>query len=175
MRDAVVAAMSLHIFQDHADRVQLANIAQTVNVLQAMILTEGEQMLLTPSYHVFDMLKGHQDATLLPIDLDVPAYQHGNESLVAVSASASKAANGEILLTLCNLNPTEASHLDCSLDTAISSLKGQILVADAIQAYNSFDNPNRVEPKPYSGAVLKDSQLLSLDLPPASVLALTLS
>jgi alpha-L-arabinofuranosidase len=175
MRDAVVAALSLHIFQAHADRVQMANIAQTVNVLQAMILTEGEKMLLTPSYHVFDMLKGHQDATLLPLDLDVPAYQQGNESLPTISASASKAANGEILLTLCNLHPTEAIHLDCRLDTAISSIKGQILLGDAIQAHNSFDNPNRVEPKPYTGAILQDSQQISFDLPPASVLALTMS
>jgi alpha-N-arabinofuranosidase len=175
MRDAVVAALRLHIFQTHADRVQMANIAQTVNVLQAMILTEGEKMLLTPSYHVFDMLKGHQDATVLPMDLQTEEYRQGDAALPSISASASKGANGEILLSLCNLHPTKAISLECSLDAAISSVKGQILVGDSIQAHNSFDNPNRIEPKDFTGVTIKDSQWFSLEIPAASVVALTLN
>jgi alpha-L-arabinofuranosidase len=170
MRDAIVAAMVLHIFQAHAERVQMANIAQTVNVLQAMILTQGEKMLLTPSYHVFEMLKGHQDATLLPIELNVDSH----EGLSLISASASKAANGEILLSLCNLHPSQVISLEIQFDKAISSKNGRILVGDAINAHNSFDAPNHVQPQEFSGASVQ-GESLRLDLPAASVISLTLN
>lgn len=176
LRDAVVAALTLHLFHAACDRVQMANIAQTVNVLQALILTQGEQMVLTPTYHVFDMFKGHQDAARLPLDLECESYSVGGESLPAVSASASRGASGEILLTLCNLNPSNALTLDCELrDLTVSSVQGLVLTAEDMTAHNTFDQPDRVKPVPFTGAVLDDRQRLRVELPGKAVVALTLS
>jgi alpha-L-arabinofuranosidase len=176
MRDAVVAALTLHLFQEHCDRVQMANIAQTVNVLQAMILTEDDRMILTPTYHVFDMLQKHQDATLLPIDVDCDTYTKGTDSLPVISASASRSETGEVLLTLCNLNPTDAVTLTCACpDLDVSHIKGTALVSDDITAHNTFDNPDRVQPVPFDGARLEDKHQLQIHLPAGSVVALTLT
>ena len=173
MRDAVVAALTLHIFQAHCDRVQMANIAQIVNVIQALFLTEGEKMILTPTYHVFDMLKGHQDATLLPMDVSSDTIKEG---LPAFSASASVSENGEVLLTLCNLQPNEAVSIDCDVtDMTINTINGVLLAGDAINAHNTFDKPDQVKPTPFDGAALKDNGHLNIELPAASVVALTLS
>lgn len=174
MRDAVVAALTLHLFQKHGDRVQMANIAQVVNVLQAMILTDGERMLLTPTYHVFEMFKRHQDATLIPFELSSENYTEGTESLPAISASASRAADGSVLLTLTNLSPRDAHTLNVDLpDGAVGTVEGVILVGDDITAHNTFDNPTRVQPAAFTGAALNGQQL-RIDLPAASVVALTL-
>lgn len=176
IRDAVVAALTLHIFQAHSDRVKLANIAQTVNVLQAMILTEGEKMILTPTYHVFDMLKGHQDATLLPIDVSCGTVGSGVDSVPAVSASASRAANGQVLLTLCNLDPRQAQIVSCACPGGtVSRVGGTVLAADSITAHNTFANPDLVQPASFTGATLEDPQHLRIVLPAASVVALTLT
>lgn len=175
VRDAVVAALTLHLFQEHCDRVQMANIAQTVNVIQAMILTEGEKMLLTPTYHVFDMFKGHQDATALELKVESETYSSGSDSLPAVSASASRSASGEILLTLCNLHPTDAQTITCEcLDIDVTNISGTVLAGDAITAHNTFDAPDRVQPVSFSGATLEDAHHLKIQLPAASVVALTL-
>ena len=175
MRDAVVTALTLHIFQAHCDRVQMANLAQTVNVIQALFLTEGEKMILTPTYHVFDMLKGHQDATLIPLEIAADTYTRGDESLPAYSASASQAASGEVLLTLCNLKPDEALTIECDLSgMEVNTVTGKILVDDDMTAHNTFDNPHRVQPTTFNGATL-DGQSLKIQLPAASVVALTLS
>ena len=107
MRDAIVAATTLDIFNKHCDRVRMANIAQTVNVLQAMILTQGEKMLLTPSYHVFEMYAVHQDATMVPVDVQSERYEHAGYSVPAVSASASVDAGGKLHITLSNANPNK--------------------------------------------------------------------
>lgn len=176
IRDAVVAAHTLHLFQDHNDRVQLANIAQTVNVLQAMILTEGEKLVLTPTYHVFDMFKAHQDATRLVLDVECETYSAGEGKLPMFSASASRSASGEVLLTLCNLHPNQAVELTCDVrDMQVSSVKGRLLAGDAITAHNTFDVPDRVHPQPFTGAVLEEGQRLRIQLPAAAVVALTLS
>jgi alpha-N-arabinofuranosidase len=175
MRDALAAALSLHLFQAHCDRVQMANIAQTVNVLQALILTEGERMILTPTYHVFDMLKAHQDALLLPLALDCETYTIGDDSLPAVSASASRSESGEVLLTLCNLNPGQAIKLECNCpDMSFTQVEGTVLVGDVITAHNTFDMPDRVRPAAFDGAALDDGQHLTIQLPAASVVALSL-
>ena len=106
LRDALVAALNFNIFHQHADRVTMANIAQTVNVLQAMILTDKEKMLLTPTYHVFEMYKVHQDATFLPVELQSPDYTFGTEKIPMVSASATRAADGSAVhLSLANTSP----------------------------------------------------------------------
>src|SRR5690606_25649711 len=106
-----------------------------------------ERMLLTPTYHVFDMFKGHQDAILLPLELDCESYSSGGEFLPAVSASASRSSSGEILLTLCNLNPQKNITLDGELQgLSVSRVEGQILTAEDMTAHNTFDQPDRVRP-----------------------------
>lgn len=175
MRDAVVTTLTLHIFQDHCERVQMANLAQTVNVIQALFLTEGEKMILTPTYHVFDMFQKHMDATLLPLDIEADAYTVGDKSLPAFSASASQSESGEILLTVTNLKPSEDLTITCNLDgTDLSNVSGTILQADAINAHNTFDSPEVVKPADFDDAIL-DGSILTVNLPTASVVALTLN
>jgi len=172
IRDALVAALTLHVFHEHCERVQMANLAQAVNVLQALFLTQGEQMILTPTYHVFDMFKGHQDATQLPIEVTSDAYQ----TLPAFSASASRDASGAVLLTLCNLSPNQSLTIDCEMpDFVVKHHQGVLLAGDAIHAHNTFENPNRVTPRPYDGFTLTHPQHLRITLPAASVLALKCS
>ena len=175
LRDALVAALTLHVFHDHSDRVVMANLAQTLNVLQSPILTEGERMLLTPTYHVFDMFKDHQDATYLPVALTCEDYTFGGETLPAVSASASRQESGEVLLTLCNLNPNTALDLTCTLHgLAASTVSGQVLTASEMTAHNTFDAPDAVHPVVFDGARL-DGARLAIRLPAKSVVALTLA
>ncbi len=177
MRDALVAALNLHIFNQHADRVSMANIAQTVNVLQALILTEenSDRMLLTPTYHVFEMFKGHMDATLLPLDLTCDDYSFGDYTLPGVSACASRSTSGSITLTLCNVNPNQPAALSCGLRGAdFASVTGRVLTADRMQAHNTFDAPEQVKPVAFESATLQDGQL-SLTLPPMSVVVLELA
>ena len=115
LRDALVAGVTLNIFNRHCDRVRMANIAQTVNVLQAMILTDKEKMLLTPTYHVFEMYSVHHDATLLPSDLTCEDYQLGEQTIPALNVSASRDKAGKIHVTLCNLDPNTAKDVQCKL------------------------------------------------------------
>src|SRR5690606_10801344 len=118
LRDALVAALNFHIFHGRADRIHMANIAQTVNVLQAMILTEKEKMILTPTYHVFELYKVHQGATVLRLELDSPRYSAGDESIPAVSASATRGADGQIHLSLVNTQPTRPITLQAKITGA---------------------------------------------------------
>src|SRR5438132_12358789 len=98
MRDAILAALNLNIFARHADRVRMANIAQMINVLQAMIITDKEKMVLTPTYHVFKMYAPSQDATFLPVTLDAGTYTYENISLPRVDAIEANEPNGELWL-----------------------------------------------------------------------------
>lgn len=174
LRDALVAALTLHVFQKHCERVRMANIAQMINVLQAMILTEGEKMILTPTYHVFEMFKGHQDATMLPIDLECDSYTVEGDTLPTVSASASRNQQGQILLTLCNLNPTTDLDLRCELQGMnAANVTGRILTANDMTAHNTFDQPNAVEPTNFNAAKIEGGSL-SVRLPAKSVVALTI-
>ena len=148
LRDALVASTTLDIFNKHCERVTMANIAQTINVLQAMILTRDEQMVLTPSYHVFKMYRVHQDADLLPVDLECEHYSHGDDSIPAVSASASRDEEGKIHLSMSNLNPNKNIELACELRgvNAIKNINGEVLTADKINSYNDFGKTEEVSP-----------------------------
>ncbi|MCO6445621.1 MAG: alpha-N-arabinofuranosidase [Anaerolineae bacterium] len=175
MRDAVVAALTLHIFQDHCDRVQMANLAQTVNVIQALFLTKGEALVYTPTFHVFDMLKGHQDATALRYDLIAPVIDVNSVPLAQISAGASRAENGEVLVTLANLHASESTALEIEFtDRAVTEITGVELSADHFTAHNTFDEPTRVTPKRFDGVVIQDGSHVRVQLPAASVVALTL-
>ena len=177
MRDALVAALTLNIFNAHCDRVTMANIAQTINVLQALILTEdgGDRMLLTPTYHIFEMYKVHQDATLLPLDLRCDDYICGDVSMPGLSASASRDASGRVHISLCNVDPNRSAEVGCELrGMALSAASGRVLTADRMQAHNTFDAPDLVRPSELSIASIEGNRL-SLMLPAHSVVVLELS
>ncbi|HVU25737.1 MAG TPA: alpha-L-arabinofuranosidase C-terminal domain-containing protein, partial [Opitutus sp.] len=174
LRDALLAALTLHVFQHHADRVSMANIAQMVNVLQSMILTDGPRMLLTPTYYVYDMFKVHQDATSLPIDVTSPAYAYEQTSFPAVSASASRDSAGKVHISLVNANPHDSIALACQLDgVATRAVTGTILTAPAMTSHNTFDAPHTVEPAPFHDATLSGGTL-NVVLPAKSVVVLEL-
>jgi len=179
LRDALAAGITLNIFNQHCERVTMANLAQTVNVLQAMILTEGDRMVLTPTYHVFEMYKVHQVATLLTMDIDCAPYQHDGETIPALSASASRDDAGKIHLSLCNLDPGRVMSIACELRGAERSLPsgkptrvaGRLLTAGTINTHNTFDRPEEVKPVVLDGVTLAGSTLV-YDLPAKSVAVL---
>ncbi len=180
MRDAMIAGVTLHIFQKHCDRVRVANLAQIVNVLQAVALTEGEKMILTPTYHVMEMLNVHQDALLLPMDLRVNDYVFGAEKLPAVSASASRDKAGKTHISIVNIDPNKPQEFSVSIRgmSASRSLSeaettGRILTSGKVQDFNSFDNPNFIKPAVFDGFSLKNGEL-KITLPPVSVVVLEL-
>lgn len=169
LRDAIVAALNFNIFHKHADRVHMSIIAQMVNVLQAMILTDKEKMILTPTYHVFKMYVPFQDATSLPLELkDVPKYTLGKASVPAVSATAARAKDGKIYLALVNANPHSAETVDINLaGVKINSVSGQVLTAKAMDAHNTFAAPTAIQPEAYSAKATNGK--LSLALPAKSI------
>jgi len=170
----VVAGLHLNIFNSHADRVRMANIAQTINVLQAMILTQGDQMILTPTYWVFDLYKVHQDATLLPLDIKSDAYAFDGQSVPAVSASASKDKDGLIHISLVNLDPNHGRTVQVDVrGQQVSSVSGRVLTAPSMQAHNTFEQPNTVQPADFHGARLSGG-MLTVDLPSKSVVVVEL-
>jgi alpha-N-arabinofuranosidase len=174
MRDAVVAGLHLNIFNSHADRVRMANLAQTVNVLQSLILTHGDTMIVTPTYWVFDLYKVHQDATLLPLDIKSDAYTFDGQSVPAVSASASKDKDGRIHISLVNLDPNRARTAQVDIrGQQVSSVTGRVLTAPAMQAHNTFEQPKAVQPVDVRGARLSGG-ILTLDLPSKSVVVVEL-
>ena len=174
LRDALVAGIHLHLFHSHAERVHMANLAQTVNVLQAVLLTDGPTLIKTPTWHVFEMYKGHQDAQNIPLHLACGEYTRGGKTLPALHASASKSADGSILLTLCNLHASDAQPLTVDLGAVFASVTGRTLTADALDTHNTAANPNAIAPQPFEGAILSGNTL-TLTVPARSVTALTLN
>jgi alpha-L-arabinofuranosidase len=175
LRDALVAALNFHIFHRHHQRVQMANIAQTINVLQAVILTQGEKMILTPTYHAFEMCKVHQDTTYLPVEIESPEYKHGDDEIPAVSASASRAKDGTVYVSLVNTHARDAVELSCKLSgIEATKVSGRVLTADVLDAHNTFDKPEVVKPAEFKEASVSEGTL-KVNLPPHSVVVLTLS
>ncbi|WCJ58944.1 alpha-N-arabinofuranosidase [Fontisphaera persica] len=170
LRDALVAALTFHIFHQHCERVRMANIAQTVNVLQAMVLTDGPRMLLTPTYHIFEMYTVHHDATLLPVELKSATYALGEVSIPAVSASASRQPGGAIHLSLVNTDPHQSARVLCAITGAeVKEIaQGRVLTAAAITAHNTFDQPEAVKPAAFH-AWKKTDAGWEITLPPKSV------
>ncbi|HEY9154518.1 MAG TPA: alpha-L-arabinofuranosidase C-terminal domain-containing protein, partial [Opitutaceae bacterium] len=174
MRDAVVAALNINIFTRHADRVRMANIAQMINVLQAMILTNDHGIVLTPTYHVFQMFTVHQDATELPLDVKSPEYKFGKEAIPAVTGSASRDKSGKVHLSLLNLDPHREITVECAVDGVnAANVTGSILTSSSMTDHNTFEAPHNVEPKPFSGATAANGKL-TVKLPAMSVVVLTL-
>lgn len=173
LRDALIAASTLNIFNNHSDRVRMANLAQTVNVLQALVLTDKEKMLLTPTYYVFDMYQYHQNATFIPLQFESPKYAFGNDSISAVNASASKDSNGVVHITLVNLDPKKKITVSTSLKNSSSkNIEGQILTSEKFNDVNTFDKPAKVKEASFSD-YKKSTDGLSINLPPMSVVLIT--
>ena len=174
MRDAMIAGVTLNIFNNHSDRVRIANLAQTINVLQAVILTDKTKMLLTPTYHVMEMYNVHQGATLIPISVSSNDYNFGNDKLKAVWASASKDKNGVIHISLVNIDAKNAQDISIALGAIASkSVTGRILSSGKLQNYNSFEHPDEIKPVAFNGASLKAGKLTT-KIPPFSVVVLEL-
>lgn len=172
MRDAFVAALTLNIFNKYSERVKMANIAQVVNVLQAMILTDGPKMVLTPSYYVFDMYKGHQDATYLPLDLQCDSLSSAGKKFPVVSASASKNSKGQIHITIANVDPDKAQQIEINLaNVKIDKVSGTILTGKGVDSYNTFENPTVVVPAAFKGAKVTKNGL-AITLPAKSIVSL---
>jgi alpha-N-arabinofuranosidase len=176
LRDALIAALSLDIMNKHSDRVRMANIAQMVNVLQAVILTEGDQMVKTPTYHVFDLYRVHFDTELLQTNANISSYGHNGEEIPSISYTASKSDDGRINLTISNLdaNNTQDIELDFrGIDELGSVSSGKILTADEVSSVNTFDDPNNVVLQDFSDYEL-NGRMLNISLPSKSVIMLTI-
>lgn len=174
MRDAFVAALSLNIFNNYTERVKMTNIAQVVNVLQAMILTKDAKMVLTPTYHVFNMYKVHMGATNIPLEIQSDSLSSPKRRFASVNASASKDAAGKIHITLANIDPDKEQKIEIALPVQKGAkVVGTILTAKTIDAYNTFENPNVVTP-----AVFKEAKVtktgLSVTVPAKAIVALEL-
>jgi alpha-L-arabinofuranosidase len=172
LRDAMVTSLNLDIFARHADRVRGANIAQMVNVLQAMLLTDGARMVKTPTYWVFDLYKDYQDGTVLPIDVQSRWYNKNEWTMKAVSASAVRGRDGAIHIGLTNVDPNRATTLTVKLDgIAGASVTGRVLTAAAMDAHNTFDAPDTVKPAAFAGATLANG-VLTVAMPAKSIVML---
>lgn len=172
LRDALLCASTMNIFHKYSDRVRMANIAQMVNVLQSIILTKDEKMVLTPTYHIYDMYKVHQEATNLPVEISSPNYTVGTRSIPAVNVSASKDASGAIHISIVNLDLKNKITTSCALKGVIGKkLSGTIVTAKDIAAYNTFEKPSEVVPSAFKDMKLKDGELV-VELPAKSVVTI---
>lgn len=172
LRDAILAALNINIFARHADRVRMANIAQMANVLQAMVMTDKQNLVLTPTYHVFKMYVPFQDATLVPVVFDAGTYTHGEIKLPRVDAIAAKDKAGKLWLALTNVDPNQPAEIEVNL-TGLSakSAAGETLTAPKVDSVNSFEAPNTVVPKPFSAKIAGGK--VSVKLEPKSVTVIT--
>src|SRR5437763_1860773 len=174
MRDAMIAGVTLNTFNNHADRVRMANLAHCINVLQAVILTNEEKIILTPTYHVMEMYNVHQDAKLIPITVNSPDYVVGDDKLPAVSASASRDSLGVIHISVVNIDAKKPANINLNFQSGkFNNVTGRILTSGDIHDHNTFDNPDKVKPVVFNGAKLSGNNI-EVKLPPFSVVVLTL-
>ncbi|MGN1263210.1 MAG: alpha-N-arabinofuranosidase [Prevotella sp.] len=184
MRDAFVAALSLNVFHRHTDRVRMANIAQVVNVLQSMILTDQKDnghMVLTPTYHVFEMYKGFQEATYLPIDIKVDSisvrgdkHAKNGRKVPALSVSAAKQTDGSVIISVTNVSLDKSQKININLEGYTGkTITGRILTCKKVTDYNDFDNPEIVKPADFKNAKLKKNTVVT-DIPAKSIVVLNI-
>jgi alpha-N-arabinofuranosidase len=159
-----VAAVTFNVFHAHTDRVKMANIAQMVNVLQAMALTDGPRMVLTPTYYAFDLYRPFKGATPLKATLQAPSFSTGDVELPTLQVSAARGADGKLVLALVNLDPARPARVATNLTSAVT---GRMLTGAAMDAHNTFEQPQAVVPAPFSAK--PGPQGLVLELPPRSV------
>jgi alpha-N-arabinofuranosidase len=172
MRDALVAALTLNYLNERCDRIKMANIAQTINVLQALIFTEGEKMMLTPTYHIYDMFKVHHEATMLPIAFESPVYKFGEESLPAMNVSASIDKDGKIHISLVNIDPHHPITVTVDLrGKEDQEVTGTLLTSKEMNSHNTFENPREVVPVEFRDTKVQKDRL-EVKLPARSVVML---
>ena len=176
LRDAFVAALHFHVFHRHAARVRMANIAQTVNVLQAMVLTQGDAMVLTPTYHVFKMYVPFQDATSLPVSYDeLPDYAFAAYRVPFVSATAARGTDGKLYASVANLHPREAAEVSLAVTGAApGNASAQVLTADAMDGHNTFASPGTVQPEPFDDFAT-DGDTLTFTLPAKAIVMIAIA
>ncbi len=174
LRDAVLAAATLNIFHAHADRVRMANVAQAVNVLQAMLLTQGASMARTPSYYVFQMYLPFQDATFLPVDAEAPLLSDGKNSFPAFNLTAARGKDGKVYVGIANLDAGKGQSIRLALG-AIKAARvlGQVLTAQAMDAHNVPGEREVIAPAPFRGARISGGTL-ALEVPAKSVVVVKL-
>jgi alpha-N-arabinofuranosidase len=174
LRDALIAGINLNIFNNHSDRVRMANLAQTINVLQAIILTKGDKILLTPTYHVFDMYKVHMDAKKLNINFKSPDYIMDDKKIPALNISASQDSTGAVHIALVNIDPSKAIALRTILPgVKFTTVTGQIITSKKVTDINTFENPGNIKITSFSGAK-KSGEELVVNLPAQSIVMLEL-
>jgi alpha-N-arabinofuranosidase len=172
LRDALAAGTTLNIFNNHCDRVKMANIAQMINVLQSMLLTDNEKMLLTPTYLVFELYTPHHDAKLIPSELQSLDYAFGSNKVASVNVSASRDSDGKIHVTLCNLNPNLLQEVNCELKgSTAKKISGRVVTASEMNAHNTFDQQEIVKTAAFNDFKPTESGFVTT-LPSKSVVAL---
>ena len=172
MRDAMIAGVTLNIFNNESERVKMANLAQTVNVLQAVALTKEEKMILTPTYHVLKMYTVHHDAQLIPLEFNSPEYSYNGESLPAISASASRNKEGMVNLSLANIDSKNENKVNLDLSAFdVKKMTASILTSDKLQDHNTFNNPENIVIEEFKDFKLRNGKL-EVTLPPFSVVVL---
>jgi alpha-N-arabinofuranosidase len=172
LRDALVAALNLNLFNQHAERVRMAASAQAINVLQALILTDHAKLALTPTYHVFEMYKVHQGATSIPVDVQAPEYGSGADALPSIHASASRDARGTLHVSLVNLDPRRDADVSLALrGSGARAVSGRVLTGSSVNATNDFER-SLVEPSPLNGSVTRGGVSVSLPSKSVAVLAI---
>ena len=172
LRDGLLAAVNFNIFHRHADRVRLGNIAQMVNVLQAMILTDGPDMVLTPTYYVHQLYLPMQDATLVPVSFDPGEYTFGDTTLPGVDAVAFRSTQGVLHMALVNLDPHEEREISIELNAEMAKAQGKVLTGANVNSVNTFAQPDTVTPRSIAGRV--EGSRVSVKLPPKSVAVLAI-
>ncbi len=171
MRDALVASITLNIFNNHSDRVRIANIAQAVNVLQSPVLTEGDKMVLTPTYHVLDMYKAHQNADLLSTSCAENNYVYENYAIPGITVSASCAKNGEITVSFCNTDPDKSKTVQiefAGMEKPLADASATVLAGDAMNSMNTFEKSDSVVPHSCTVSI-QDKKTVNLEAPAMSV------
>ena len=173
LRDAFVAALSLNVFHKYVDRIRMTNIAQVVNVLQSMILTRGDKMVLTPTYYVYEMYRSHQDAIYLPLDIDAPIRKvRDDRTIPLVSATASRDEQGRIHVSLANVDVDKSRKVRVTLDEVkATKVSGTILTSKKITDLNTFEKPDKVKLVPFKGAKLAKG-VVEVNLPAHSIVTL---
>jgi alpha-N-arabinofuranosidase len=173
MRDAVLAALNFNIFARHADRVRAANIAQMVNVLQAVLLTKGPQMVRTPTYWVHQMYVPMQDATFVPVEFERGEYRYGDIDLPGSDAVAFRDKAGRLHVALVNLDPHKGKTMELTAPTKrFGTAAGTVLTAPAVNSINTFDKPDTVVPKPIEARVRGGR--VTVEMPPMAIAVLDL-
>ena len=173
LRDAFVAALSLNVFHKYVDRIRMTNIAQIVNVLQSMILTRGEKMVLTPTYFVYEMYKPHQDALSLPLDIDTPTREvRGDRTIPLVSATASRDDQGRVHVSLANIDADHSKKVRITLDDmSVKKVSATILHSRRLTDLNTFENPDKIKLRPFKDAKYRNGAI-EVDMPAHSIVTL---